>query len=491
MTAASVKRGGDIILQLKDADEHGFAGGERGPFAGRNVHFIGVGGSGMNGAAQMLLQAQARVSGTDREHSTATDKLTALGAKISFTQNAAALPADCDLVVHSAAIKADHPEMVEARRRGIPILKYAQLLGLIMRTKHGIAIAGTHGKSTTTAMTAYALTQAGLDPSFVMGANSRQLQGSAHGGQGPLFVVEACEYDRSFLNLHPQIAAILNIEEDHLDYYRDIDEIVEAFSGLIRQVEPSGVVLARADDARCALAVRAARATVETYAVEQDACWQAVNLTAADGRQSFDVLRNQRRLGRLELLLAGRHNVGNALVTAAICTHCGAAWDAVAAAIGNFNGVDRRSEFLGCFGGVSFVDDYGHHPTEIRATLLALRRHYAPQRLICVFQPHQHSRTRFLLHDFAQSFAQADLTMVPDIYFVRDSELDRQAVNAAMLVERIRDNGREAKYIPDFPGITEYLQGQLRAGDLVVSMGAGPVWEITHELVRRFRNRSD
>ena len=487
MTLAATKSGGEITLQLTHTPDHedGPSKTAMDPLTGLHVHFIGIGGSGMNGLAQMLIQSRAIVSGTDRTRSMATEKLSALGAHIDYVHGAAALPPECDLVVHSAAIKADHPEMLEAARRGLKILKYAQLLGHMMSSRQGIAIAGTHGKSTTTAMTAYALTQAAMDPSFVVGANCRQLQGSAHGGGGHLFVVEACEYDRSFLNLHPHIAAILNIEEDHLDYYHDIEEIIAAFAQLLRQVDPAGTIITQAQDEHCLAAARAAGVQIETYGIETPACWQAVNLATDHGRQSFDVLQNNRPMGRLTTRLAGRHNVGNALVTAAIGVHCGAKWQAVADGIANFGGVDRRSEFLGQRGGINFVDDYGHHPTEIRATLQALRDHYAPRRLICVFQPHQHSRTRFLLNDFARSFAHADLTIVPDIYFVRDSELDRQAVNAAMLVDRIRANGRQARYIPDFPGILNYLQGQLQPGDLVVSMGAGPVWEITHELVRR------
>ncbi len=488
MTPAAIKSGGKITLQLTDTPAHGddSSGPKIDPFTGLHVHFIGIGGSGMNGLAQILIQSRAIVSGTDRTRSMATEKLSALGARIAYDHGAAAIPAECDMVIHSAAIKADHPEMIEASRRGLKILKYAQLLGHMMASRCGIAIAGTHGKSTTTAMTAYALTQAAMDPSFVVGAHCRQLQGSAHGGTGNLFVVEACEYDRSFLNLRPHIAAILNIEEDHLDYYRDIHEIVEAFAQLLRQVNPAGTIITHVQDEHCMAAARAAGVKVETYGIETEACWQAVNLATANGRQSFDVLYNNHAMGRISIRLAGRHNVGNALVTAAIGTHCGANWGSVADGIANFGGVDRRSEFLGQRGGINFVDDYGHHPTEIRATLQGLRGHYAPRRLICVFQPHQHSRTRFLLNDFARSFAHADLTIVPDIYFVRDSELDRQAVNAAMLVDRIRDNGRQARYIPDFPGIINYLQGQLQPGDLVVSMGAGPVWEITRELVRRF-----
>jgi UDP-N-acetylmuramate--alanine ligase len=464
------------------------------PFAGRRVHFIGIGGSGMSGLAQMLLNFGAKVSGTDRTPSAATRKLSEAGADVSYKEASESLPPGTEIVVHSAAIKSDHPEMIEARARGIEVLKYAQLLGRVMSLKHGIAIAGTHGKSTTTAMTAYTLLAADMDPSFVVGATSPQLGGSARSGNGELFVVEACEFDRSFHNLHPRIGVVLNIEEDHLDYYKDIHEIVASFHKFLSQIDPSGVAIISATDPNCARAVENIDATVETYGIDVAADWQAGGIRRFQGKAHFQVTYKKKLMGRLALSIAGRHNIGNATVAAAIATHAGVPWDKISAAIETFVGADRRSQLLGVLpvegGQVTVVDDYGHHPTEIRATLLALREHYRPQRLLCVFQPHQHSRTRFLLEDFARSFAHADVTIVPDIHFVRDSEADRKAVNAGMLVERIKGNGREAMYIPTFKEINSYLMANMRAGDLVVSMGAGPVWEVTDELVRRIRGRS-
>jgi UDP-N-acetylmuramate--alanine ligase len=463
------------------------------PFGGRRVHFIGIGGSGMSGLAQMLVNFGAKVSGTDREASAVTRKLAELGADVSYTQASDALPPGAEIVVHSAAIKDDHPEMVEARARGVEILKYAQLLGRVMSLKHGIAIAGTHGKSTTTAMTAYTLLAADMDPSFVVGATAPQLGGSARAGHGDLFVVEACEFDRSFHNLHPRVGVALNIEEDHLDYYKDIHEIVASFHQFLSQVDPAGVAIISATDANCARAAENIEATVETYGIDVAADWQASGIRRFQGKAHFQVTYKKKLMGRLALSIAGRHNIGNATVAAAIATHAGVPWEKIALAVETFCGADRRSQLLGILpvdgGQVTVVDDYGHHPTEIRATLLALREHYRPQRLVCVFQPHQHSRTRFLLDDFARSFVHADMTIVPDIYFVRDSEADRKAVNAGMLVERIKSNGRDAMYIPTFQEINSYLAGNMRPGDLVVSMGAGPVWEVTDELVRGIRGR--
>jgi UDP-N-acetylmuramate--alanine ligase len=240
---------------------------------------------------------------------------------------------------------------------------------------------------------------------------------------------------------------------------------------------------------------------VETYGIDVDADWQATGIRRFQGKAHFQVSYKGRKMGRLVLSIAGRHNVGNATVAAGIATHCGVSWDQIQLAIESFRGADRRSQLLGQFPlpgsasgedrlPVTVVDDYGHHPTEIRATLLALREHYRPSRLICVFQPHQHSRTRFLMDDFARSFAHADVTIVPDIYFVRDSEADRRAVNSGMLVQRIRENGRDALYIPTFDAIENYVLDNMKAGDLIVSMGAGPVWEVTDGLVRRIRGSS-
>ncbi len=468
----------DLIHTLKPK-------GDKSPFAGKHVHFIGIGGSGMSGLAAMLVNFGAHVSGTDRTPSTVTHRLSEIGAAIKYEESANSIPEDVQIVVHSAAIKPEHPEYVEAKRRGLEILKYAQMLGKVMAVKHGIAIAGTHGKSTTTAMTAHVLLATGRDPSFVVGATSAQLGGSSRAGNGDNFVVEACEYDRSFHNLHPRIGVVLNIEEDHLDYYKDLDEIIGSFAQFMSQVEPGGLVLTSATDPNCLKAARKAGAKVETYAIDAPADWQATGIRRYQGKAHFQVTYKGKKMGRLCLTIAGRHNVGNALVAAAIASNCGVSWDELAGAIESFRGADRRSQLIGQADGVTYVDDYGHHPTEIRATLLALREHYRPERLICVFQPHQHSRTRFLLDDFARSFAHADVVIVPDIYFVRDSEADRKAVNSQMLVDRIKANGREAIYIPDFKSIVEHIISTRQPGDLVVSMGAGPVWEVTDELVRR------
>ena len=454
-------------------------------FFQQRVHFIGIGGSGMCGLAQMLAQMGSIVSGSDRAPSAATQKLEKMGVAISYQQTVAGFPHDAQYVVHSAAVKADHPELSEARHAGVKIFKYAQLLGHVMQIKHGIAIAGTHGKSTTTSMVAYILSRAGMDPSYIIGASSRQLGGSSHGGSGDYFIAEACEFDRSFLNLYPRLAAVTNIESDHLDYYHDIHDITAAFGQFMSQVHPDGVIITSSENQWCLQAAAEAKARVETYGLTGTPDWLATDIQSENGRLSYEVSYMGHRVGRLALRIPGRHNIGNSLVAAAMARHCHVPWDVIASAIEAFTGADRRSELLGQIGGITILDDYAHHPTEIRTTLAGLREFYQPERLICVFQPHQHSRTRSLLEEFSLGFAEADMVVVPDIYVARDTEADIKAVNAQDLVDRIVANGRYGRYIPTFPEVVAALKLELKAGDLVVSMGAGPVWEITHELVRR------
>ncbi len=453
--------------------------------AGMRVHMIGAGGCGMRGAAAVLLRRDVAVSGSDSQPSKELDALQARGVSIRIGQDTCALPDECDLVVRSAAVKMNHPDVVEAQQRGWPVIKYAELLGLLMADRAGIAVAGTHGKSTTTGMMAYVLRRAGLDPSFVIGANVGQLGGGSGVGDGDLFVVEACEFDRSFLNLDPQFACILNVEEDHLDYYRDLDEIVEAFSRFAACVRPDGLLVINAENRDALRAAEAAGCAVETYGFGEGAHWRAKVLDEQRGCCHFQVEHNGRALFDVRLSIPGRHNVANALAVIALCVRAGVEPEMIATALAEFQGVERRLTWRGCAGGVNVVDDYAHHPTELQVTIKALREYYKPDKLYVVFQPHQHSRTRFLLNDFARSFSSADVVVVPDIYFVRDSAAERDLIDARDLVDRIRTHGGQATYEPDFEAIVDLLGKRLQRGDLVVTMGAGNVWQIADPLLAR------
>jgi len=460
------------------------------PYAGRRIHFVGVGGCGMSGIAEFVLTEGGAVSGSDLKTSAAADRLARLGAQVHIGHEAGNVPRGADLLVHSAAVKETNPEMVEARRRGLPVVKYAEFLGRLMDLRDGIAVAGTHGKSTTTAMVACVLAEAGLDPSFVIGADVPQLGGGSRVGTGPHLVVEACEYDRSFLHLAPGAAAVLNIEEDHLDYYRDLADIRAAFADLAACVRDDGLLVVSGTDLGRRHVSAKARCRVETFGVGGRWDWHAENLEADRGRFAFDLYRRGTFYGSMRLAVPGRHHVFNAVAAAALSAWAGAGPKAIADALARFEGAGRRMEVLGSVGGVTVVDDYAHHPTEIQATLKAAADRFAPARLWVVFQPHQHSRTRFLLKDFARALTVADKTIVPDIYFVRDSEQERQAVRSQDLVDEIQKLGADALYLADFDSIRRYLVESLGPGDVLMTMGAGDVWHLARPLLADLAGRS-
>jgi UDP-N-acetylmuramate--alanine ligase len=464
-------------------------------FTGRRVHFIGIGGCGMSGLAHMLVDSGAVVTGSEPNPNPQTFDLSQRGAKISRDQLGQLLSRDIDLVVRTAAIPESNTEYQAARALGLKQIKYAELLGEVMQERFGVAVSGTHGKSTTTAMIAHALLQCGADPSFVVGGTVPQLGGGSRSGSGKAFIVEACEFARSFHHLFPRVALITNIEEDHLDCYKNIDEIVESFRVFAGRVPADGLIIANGDDPRVieALAgittpiqfirMQAAEAGTPASGGAFSSAWTALDRATRGGCHGGIIYHNGNPVAELQLSVPGLHNLFNATMAIAACAACGIDPQPAASAIGSFSGVDRRTTEVGRRNGAIVVDDYGHHPTEIRATLKALREKYQPKRLICVFQPHQHSRTRFLLEDFARSFEGADETIVPDIYFVRDSESERSRVSAIDLVERVIGHGQRALHLPDFRSIVEYLRRELREGDVVVTMGAGNVWEIGRDLV--------
>ncbi|HWL95479.1 MAG TPA: UDP-N-acetylmuramate--L-alanine ligase [Phycisphaerae bacterium] len=456
------------------------------PFAAKRIHLIGAGGCGMTSLGGVLLRCGAIVSGSDLVEFKAAARLQEMGATITIGQAPMNIHTGCDLVVYSAAVKEDNPELLEARRRGIKCLKYAEMLGQVMKLRTGIAISGTHGKSTTTALVSFILKQAKADPTFVVGANVRQLEGSSGVGDGPAFVVEACEFDRSFLNLFPKFAAITNIEEDHLDCFDGLDAIKEAFRAFASLVPADGAIIANGEDRVVMDAISSARARVETFGESEGMTWRAVNVEHTLGNYRFDIYRGEEFFLNANMAnLPGRHQIYNALAATALAHHAGIAAEAIADALPLFAGADRRMTRRGEVGGILLIDDYGHHPTEVQVTLRAVREHFPDRRLWVIFQPHQHSRTRFLLNDFARSFGLADYLLVPDIYFVRDSQTMRDAVSSGHLVERVRANGGDALYLPKHEQIVDHILKHAKRGDVVLTMGAGDVWKIADELVQR------
>ncbi len=461
-----------------------------GCYAGCRIHLIGVGGTGMRALAAMLLDHGSIVSGSDNAESGTIERLREQGAVVHIGQRSQNVPADCDMVVYSAAVNEQNPELIAARQNGATVLKYSQMLGSLMAERTGIAIAGTHGKSTTTAMVAYTLQAAGVDPSFVVGATVEQLGGPSGVGSGKHFVAEACEFDRSFLNLSPHLATILNIDEDHLDCYKDIGDIVEAFRAFSGLVPAEGVIIANGEDRYVAEAVASTSSEVQTFGLDEKCNWRGVNLQANRGKFDVDVLFNGQDFCKLAVPLPGLHNVYNSLAATAILYHAGLDAQKIADNLASFRGAHRRMTLKAQIDGVTVLDDYAHHPTEIQATLKAIREHYQPKRLICVFQPHQHSRTRFLLKDFARCFGSADEVIVPDIYFVRDSIREKDYISSQDLVAQIRLNGGAAIYLEKLDDIVSHMEHGLRGGDLVVTMGAGNIWEVADEIVCWLRENS-
>ena len=460
--------------------------------AGARFHFIGAGGIGMSGLAQLLMNNEAVVTGSDQMSSEVVDSLCRMGAGIKVGHRAENLSTEIDAVVISAAIKDDNPELKEARERGYKVYKYADMLGELMDHYEGIAISGTHGKSTTSGWLIHLLKQAGIDTNFIIGAKINQLDSSSGVADSKYFVAEACEYDRSFLNLKPRIACILNIEQDHLDYYKNEDEIVKAFGEFALGTRHNGILIANGQDSNVARILRqlGKKLPHETFGLETNCNFYAENIGLHDGLYAFDVYYNNQLLGATRISLPGKHNILNALAVIGMAIKIGLEPERALQLLPGFTGIDRRLMLKGQFNGITVLDDYAHHPTEIRASLAAIRQKYQLKHIWCVFQPHQYSRTRFLLDDFAESFKLADMTIVPEIYFVRDSQETKKEVNAEMLVEKMQENGTNAVFIETFEAICDYLKRNVSPGELVVTMGAGDIWKVADEYLQWLRANS-
>jgi UDP-N-acetylmuramate--alanine ligase len=397
---------------------------------------------------------------------------------------------DIDLVVRTAAVPDSNTEFMAAKKLGLPTIKYAQLLGEIMQERMAIAVCGSHGKSTTTAMISHALLQCGADPSFVVGGTVPQLGGSSRSGQGQSFVVEACEYDRSFHNLHPTVCLITNIEADHLDCYKDLNDIIFSFRHFATLVPSGGLIIANGQDKNVAKAISALDVPIEYVGLSggtpvNKLTWETVQVEAKNGCPCGSVFYKGQQVATLQLSVPGVHNLYNATAALAACRVAGVDLKKAAEALSSFTGVDRRMTLVGAYKGATIVDDYGHHPTEIAATVKALKEKYKPTRVICVFQPHQHSRTRTLLDEFATCFHGATQTLIADIYAVRDSEEEKRLTTSKTLVDRVTQAGANALHLPTFPQIVEFLKQNARSGDLILTIGAGNVFEIAHELANQ------
>ncbi|HEX2206032.1 MAG TPA: UDP-N-acetylmuramate--L-alanine ligase [Longimicrobium sp.] len=457
---------------------------KRGP-----VHFVGIGGAGMAPLAEMLLLTGGRVTGCDGHPGLAARLLAERGATVSEGHDPAHV-ADCVAVVMTAAVPDDHPEIAAARARGVPVLKRARALGAIVNHGTVVGIAGTHGKTTTTTLTTTVLASAGFDPTGFVGAHVPAWGGNLRRGGDRLYVVEADEYDRSFHQLHPTIAVVTTLEADHLDIYGSLEAVEEAFRIFTASVPDHGMVAACADDPGAArLAARIGDpARVLTYGTSAGSMLRAEDVRLTGEGARFTVRERGTALGEARLKAAGLHNVRNALAAVAVARRLGVEWGAVAEGLAAFTGVDRRFERLGEAGGVMFVDDYAHHPTEIEATLSAARAAHPDRRLVLVFQPHLYSRTRDFAREFARAVAAADVVFLTDVYAAREKPIE--GVTGTLIADPARALGADVRYVPDRADVVDAVAEALRPGDLCITMGAGNLDEAARDLLRRLSSPS-
>ncbi|MBI4833894.1 MAG: UDP-N-acetylmuramate--L-alanine ligase [Planctomycetes bacterium] len=448
------------------------------------IHLIGIGGTGMCGLAGCLIQRGYKVTGSDMQASPALQALKAKGIKVHIGHASKNINRRCCLVVKSAAITNTNPEIIRAKEFNIPILKYAQMVGLLMREKYGIAVAGCHGKTTTSSLLAYTLSHAGEKPSFVIGGYVTDLKASAHVDKGDFFVSEACEYDRSFHSLFYKIAVITNIEADHLDYYKNLSNIIKSFRFFAGRVPNDGIIIANGDDKNTGKAIAGLKRKIISFGLSEKCDWRATDIKLKNGKWYFKALYHKKPYSRFSLHIQGIHNIYNALAVLAVTHHLKLNKNRVRQALDKFSGVGRRFQYHGAFNGALVIDDYGHHPTEIKATLNAARGLYPDKQICLVFQPHQAHRTRCLINEFTDVLSKADKVILPDIYFARDSEAEKKRVSSKLLSEKINQKGGNAYYIPKFPEIIKHLRNHLTKHDAVITMGAGDVWKIAVELTK-------
>jgi UDP-N-acetylmuramate--alanine ligase len=453
----------------------------------KHYHFIGIGGIGMSGLAELLVRQGYKVSGSDLTANALTAKLEHLGV-IFFQGHAPNNVLGSEIVVISSAIGLNNPELQAAQATGLPVLSRAQMLAALMAEKRQIAIAGTHGKTTTTAMVAAVLEQGGLAPSVMVGGVVDTLGSNAVLGNGNYFVAEADESDGSLLVLYPHVAVVTNIDRDHLDHYRDLDHILEVFTKFIQQVQPGGVLVACLDDPHVSPLLARVPARVVTYGLNPGAAYRAGRIQV-DGRGSFyTLIQNDMELGTIHLPLAGRHYVCNSLAAAAVGFALGLDFPAVQAGLARTGKIKRRFEIKGENQGITVIDDYGHHPTEIQVTLTAIAQAYAGRRLVVAFQPHRYSRTQALLQEFFPIFSRAQLLFLTDIYAAGEQVIP--GLSGRDLYQGvIRTGHRDAFYIPDRQQLAAKLWNHLRPGDVLVTMGAGDIWRTGEEILRLLESR--
>ncbi len=449
----------------------------------RHIHFVGIGGIGMSGIAEILLSQGFSVSGSDLHRTEVTDHLASLGARICVGHSADHL-GDAEVVVYSSAVRPDaNPETRAALDRKIPIIRRAEMLSEVSRLKYCLAIAGTHGKTTTTSMCGLVMMKAGMDPTVIVGGKLKGLGGSnARLGHGDWIVLEADEYDRSFLQLLPTIAIITNVEADHLDIYSDLDDIKEAFCEFTNKVPFYGTACVCIDDEGVRDILPSISRVVMTFGTSDDATVRATNIVYTQRNTTFTLTVNGVDRGEIMLHVPGEHNVRNALAACAMALRCGIAFEKIRDGLADFGGVYRRFELRGERNGVLVIDDYAHHPTEIRATIDAARNGWPGRRVVAVFQPHTYTRTRDFVDEFASACAEADVVVLTDVYAAREQPIP--GITGELLATAARALGHSSvHYVPNVVDVAGQISGMLQPGDVVLTMGAGDIHKVATALV--------
>lgn len=448
-----------------------------------HIYFIGIGGISMSGLAEILASRGHQVSGTDVKETAVTKHLQSLGIHINFGHRAENITDDITLVVYTAAIHDDNPELRAAHEKGIRIMDRAHLLGQIMDEYHdSVAVSGTHGKTTTTSMVSEILLAAEKDPTITVGGILPTIGSNLRIGNSPYFVAEACEYFDSFLQFNPFIAIILNVESDHLDYFKTLENIRRSFHAFAQRVPDNGLLVISEKIDNVEELTDGLTCHVETFGLSEKANWRAENIVhEADGRNSFDIYHNSAFFTTIHLHIPGEHNITNALAAIGASAFLGAAPEDCVKGLHHYTGTERRFQLKGKKDGITVIDDYAHHPTEIKAALAAAQN-VQHNTTWCVFQPHTFSRTRFLFDEFGEAFGDADEIIIADIFAAR--ETDDGTVSAAQLADRIAQTGKSARYVGDFAAIEAYLREHCKSGDLLMTVGAGDVYKIGENFLK-------
>ncbi|MBI2981442.1 MAG: UDP-N-acetylmuramate--L-alanine ligase [Deltaproteobacteria bacterium] len=446
----------------------------------RRIHFVGIGGIGMSGIAQVLLNLGYQVSGSDLSPSPLIGQLRRRGARIRIGHRANHLGA-AQVVVTSSAIRKQNPEVREAIRRGIPVIARAEMLAELMRLKYGVAIAGSHGKTTTTSLVASLLAAGGLDPTLVIGGRLKNLRSNARLGKGEFLVAEADESDGSFLHLNPTIAVITNIDPEHMDHYKDFDSLKETFEEFAKKIPFYGLAVFCVDHPVVRELARRFDKRFVTYGLKEKADFSADRIRRRGIGSEFSVSFSGKRLGRVRLnAMPGRHNVLNALAAIAVAHELGIPFRSIQKGLATFRGISRRFEIIR-EKPVTIMDDYGHHPEEIRATLRTAREVWPDKKLRVLFQPHRYSRTKLLLHDFAGAFSEADHLYITEIYGAGEEPI--HGVSGKLLAGKIR--GRKGHFVPELSSLADTIFRKMKRGDVIITLGAGTIWQVGREISKR------